>query len=171
MREQFADSTGAYRTRSCAEQPSLPRILQFCQLWRSGPVLAPVVPRTGWFAIKSQDGRRRINGHVCFPKFGFAVRPRDYRSIANARARVLLRRANFLVIFDRNPPVMARTGLCKRGLTINTINSINYEHLTVKGTMYTPNTYPWDPNYCPFYSRIKCLRHKVVQNHKCVEWP
>ncbi len=99
-------------TRSCAEQPSLPKILQFCQLPRSNPILAPVVSRKGWFVIISQEDRyscRRINDRVHFPKFGFAgvVWPSDYRSIANARARVLLCLLNFWLIFDHNQPVMA----------------------------------------------------------------
>ncbi len=59
LRVQCGSSSWTVRvhtgTRSCTEQPSLPKILQFCQVPCSGPVLALVVPRTGWFAIKSQE--------------------------------------------------------------------------------------------------------------------
>ncbi len=60
-------------TRSCAEHPSLPQILEFCQLPCSNHILAPVVLCTGWLVIKilrvDRYGCRRINGYVHFPKF------------------------------------------------------------------------------------------------------
>ena len=101
MREQFVDNTGAYRdTFVCraAISPKNTSILSILPLKpRIGPGRAPHGLVCDQKSRIDRYGRRRINGHVHFPKFGFAgvVRPRDYRSIANARVRVLLRRADF----------------------------------------------------------------------------
>ena len=49
------------------------------------------------------------------------------------------------------------------------------EHLTVKGTLYTLNTYPWGSNFGLFCSTIKhfqdttCTRLPI--NRNCTEWP
>ena len=49
------------------------------------------------------------------------------------------------------------------------------EHLAVKSTLCTLNTYPWGPNFGPFCSTISCFRdtnmYKIGENRKCTEWP
>ncbi len=49
------------------------------------------------------------------------------------------------------------------------------EHLTVKSTLYSLNTYPWDPNFGPFHCTISHFRdnnmNKDVKNRKCTKWP
>ena len=48
----------------------------------------------------------------------------------------------------------------------------DFEHLTVKSTLYTLKTYPRGPNLSPFCITTRGSQDtKIVKNRKCTEWP
>ncbi len=75
MREQFVDNTGAYRDKfvcRAAISPQYTSILSIALLTRIGPGRAPHGLVCDQKSRVDRYGCRRINGHVHFPKFGFA---------------------------------------------------------------------------------------------------
>ncbi len=122
------------------------------------------------FALRSVvfkiPGHRNSEIHQITPNWTWTLNSQNY----SIYIEYLLQRPKFWSISLYNKPFQ-RYKVKNRKYT--EWPQTEFEHITVKSTLYILNTYPWCPNFGPFHSMTSSFQDtiKVTENRKCTEWP